>query len=207
MPDTNQPQRPDDPKARMIETRVCIDDTFGPYDAKLDPTNRWKGWLCPFFTLGTVRKLAARTQEMASEYGYDNRDTVHVIDGGTDGESGAIVLLISWQHLDQDAESDASIIQPNDEGRYGIGGGQWTWHFASWWCACGSDMPWHVTDCEGCDLSRDTQPEKKPCDCGCDPQQGVFGEYDLKSAVSQAHFLRTGRFLRWSEQPDAQPSL
>lgn len=249
---------------RMIETRVCIDDMLGPYDCKLDPTNRWNGWLSPYFTLDTARQLAARTIEMADEYGYDCTDTVHVIDGSADsadsvhvieggtnsehepravvvrirwrelaeggraavssdlvggeqpepiapdgeGEPLAVVLHISWQYVEEstDDEDAADVIEPNAEGLYGIGGWVWTWHFASWWCACGSDMDWHEIECTGCLLTRDNQPEKKPCDCGCDPEQGVFGEYDLESVQSRAHLIRTGRFLRWSES-DTQPSL
>ncbi|MEU6325003.1 hypothetical protein [Streptomyces sp. NPDC047009] len=141
----------------MIDTRVCIDDTFGPFDATLDPTHRWNGWLCPYFTLDTVRAIAARTQEMADECGYEVVDTVHVIDGGTDqGEPRVVVVQISWQYHDGDAERATSIINP-DDGLYGIGGGEWTWHFASWWCACGAGMDWHETNCEACDRTRDSQ--------------------------------------------------
>lgn len=162
MPDTNEPQRLADAKARMIETRVCIDDTFGPFDAKLDPTAKWCGSLAPFFTLDTVRELAARTKEMADEFGHDVIETVHVIDGGTDrdGDPRALVIHIRWSHIGVDSESVTSIIQPNDEGLFGIGCWEWPWSFAKWQCACGLDMPWHVTDCGGCGLSRDTQPDQ-----------------------------------------------
>ncbi|MGW2700862.1 hypothetical protein [Streptomyces sp. NPDC001340] len=157
MPNTNQPQQP----TPLIETRVCIDDTFGPFDAKLDPTNRWNGWLSPYFTLDTVRELAARTQQMADEYGHDSVDTIHVfpvlhvVDGGTDreGEPRAVVVHIRWQYLDDGAESAATIVQPNDEGLYGIGGWEWTWHFATWPCPCDNN-PWHETRCEFCGLHR-----------------------------------------------------
>ncbi|WP_405526838.1 hypothetical protein OG426_30640 [Streptomyces canus] len=158
MPDTNEPEWLADSNARMIETRVCIDDRLGPYDAKLVPANRWHGSVSPFFTLDVVRELAARTQEVAHEYGHDRNDTIHVID--SQREPRALVLHIRWSYLDQDGGSAVSIIQPNDEGLYGIGGWEWTWNFASWQCACGSTMHWHVTDCEGCDPTRDTQPDK-----------------------------------------------
>ncbi|WP_127356496.1 hypothetical protein [Actinacidiphila soli] len=138
-----------------IETRVCIDDTLGPYDAKLDPANRWNGWLSPRFTLDTVRKLAARTQEMADEYGNDCVDTIHVIDGGTDSEHEprVVVLHIRWQWFDEGGKSATSIIQPA-EGLYAIGGWEWTWHYATWSCACGSGAVWHEANCQGCGLPR-----------------------------------------------------
>ncbi|MFF0291072.1 hypothetical protein [Streptomyces sp. NPDC005262] len=86
MTDTDEPQQPADTASRLIDTRVCIDDMLGPYDAKLNPNNRWNGWLFPNFTLDTVRKIAARTQEAADEYGHDVTDTIYVIDGGIDRE-------------------------------------------------------------------------------------------------------------------------
>ncbi|MFE7214586.1 hypothetical protein ACFU93_32520 [Streptomyces sp. NPDC057611] len=258
----------------MIETRVCIDDDFGPFDCKLDPTNRWNGWLSPRFTLDTARDVAAQTLRMADEFGYDCVDTIHVIDGradspdtvhiieggpsrrreddeddedgknmavavrinwraldrGTDeatsvthatpearkaahpGEPGgsgaarAVVVHVRWQWLDEGSDTAANVVAPGSDGLYSIGGWEWTWHFASWWCACGAGMDWHEFECTGCELNRENQLEKKPCDCGCDPAQGVFGEYDLKSAQSRAHYTRTGRYLRWSES-DAQPTL
>ncbi|KUN32514.1 hypothetical protein AQJ11_03025 [Streptomyces corchorusii] len=202
-----------------IETRVCIDDTLGPYDARLDPGRRWNGFLMPRFTLDTVRRLSVRTLELADEYGYDSVETVHVIDGysdspssvhfiegGTDregnprgavahirwpfldedpdravsfftGRPGAqvkpvepaavgvrrtVVFTMSWQWWEEDrgAEGIADVYQPDDECRYGIGGGSWCWHFAGWWCACGRDNDWHVLKCPSCELPRDAQPAK-----------------------------------------------
>ncbi|MEC3995183.1 DNA cytosine methyltransferase [Actinacidiphila sp. DG2A-62] len=70
----------------MIETRVCIDDTFGPFDCQLDPHNRWNGWLSPHFTLDVTRELSAQTLRMADEYGYDCTDTIHVIEGRADSQ-------------------------------------------------------------------------------------------------------------------------
>nr|WTB35237.1 hypothetical protein OG781_42410 [Streptomyces sp. NBC_00830] len=150
MPDTDQPQQ-----SPVIETRVCIDDMLGPYDAKLNPTNRWLGWLSPYFTLDTVRKIAARRQELADEYGHDVTDTIHVIEGGADrdGEARSVVLHIRWQYFKEGAESATTVIEPNDEGLYCIGGREWTWHFATWACTCGGEEEWHVTHCE-CGLPR-----------------------------------------------------
>lgn len=152
MPDANQPQQP----ARMIETRVCIDDTLGPYDAKLDPADRWNGALSPYFTLDIVRQLAARTQEMAEEEGYDRVDTIHVVDGDArrEGEPRTAVVSIRRCYVDEYSESDTEIIQPSDEGLYGVGSWEWTWQYVTWPCACGSDTPWHETCCKDCGLPR-----------------------------------------------------
>ncbi|WP_324787145.1 hypothetical protein [Streptomyces sp. H51] len=133
MADTEQQQPADD---GLIVARVCIDDTLGPYEARLDPTNRWNGWLCPRFDLDTVRKIAARTQEMADEYGHDTYDTVHVIDGDARrSEHRAVVLVVRWQYLGgepgEEVEHAVSVISPDADGLYGIGGGEWTWHAAA----------------------------------------------------------------------------
>ncbi|MFD3609035.1 hypothetical protein ACFWXA_13340 [Streptomyces atroolivaceus] len=197
----------------MIDTRVCIDDMLGPFDCKLDPTNRWNGWLSPYFALDAARKLSAQTLTMADEYGYDCTDTIHVIDGRTDspdtvhvieggtdsehrpqgvtvrirwsqldqdadeavsitpridgeptagepgqdgkGEARAVVLHIRWQWLHEDSDTAATMTRPNRDGLYGIGGWEWTWHFASWWCVCGEGIDWHEMECDGCGMSRE----------------------------------------------------
>ncbi|MEU0181443.1 hypothetical protein ABZ312_09665 [Streptomyces sp. NPDC006207] len=188
-----------------IATRVGIDDLLGPFEAQVDPAHRWNGFLHPHFALDAVRQLAARTQEVAAQLGRDAYDTVHVIDGGTDseGQPRAVVLIVSWRYFDEGPEAVTDIVQPDSRGLYDIGGGSWAWSFAGWWCACGFDQDWHETQCGNCDLTRDTQPAKKPCDCGCDPSQGALGDYDLDSEASRAHFAATGRYLRWTES--AQP--
>lgn len=113
----------------MIDTFVTVDEASA-YPARLDPKDRRNGWVSPHFTLDTVRKLAADTQTDAEEYGHDCTDTVHVIDGGTDddGNPHAIVLKISWEHLDDEgARQVTQIIEPDSDGLYGIGGREWTW--------------------------------------------------------------------------------
>jgi hypothetical protein len=178
------------PDRQMIETRVCIDDFLGPFDAKVDPTDLWNGFVSPRFTLEVVRQLAARTQQLADECGHDSVDTVHVIDGGTgeDGHPRAVVLRVSWQFFDEGARTVTAIIEPDDEGLYGVGGWEWTWGYAVWWCACGSCQPWHEIECQG------------------NPEQGVWGEYAVDNIESRAHWIRTGRFLRWSELRDIDPA-
>ncbi|MFI5629192.1 hypothetical protein ACIA8E_07390 [Streptomyces sp. NPDC051664] len=117
--------------SKMIQTRVCIDDMLGPFDCKLNPANRWNGWLSPYFTLDTTRELSAQTLRMADEYGYDcvdtihvidgredSQDTVHIIEGGTcrynsederEDERVAIAVRIRWRNVGRDAVAATTI--------------------------------------------------------------------------------------------------
>ncbi|MEU1077813.1 MULTISPECIES: hypothetical protein [unclassified Streptomyces] len=74
------------------------------------------------------------------------------------GAPRAVVVHIRWQYLDEGSDTAANIVHPDDEGLYPIGGWEWTWSFASWWCACGEDSVWHETQCP-CGLTRDAQPK------------------------------------------------
>ncbi|GHH25616.1 hypothetical protein [Streptomyces rubradiris] len=120
---------------QMIETRVCIDDTLGPFDCKLDPANRWNGWLSPHFPLDTARQLSAQTLQLAEEYGYDHVDTIHVIEGRADSrdtvhiiEGGpfrhrkndkpqAVAVRINWRNVDRDAAHAARITEATPQAR------------------------------------------------------------------------------------------
>ncbi|MET8609778.1 hypothetical protein [Streptomyces misionensis] len=147
-------------RLRSVDTKVCIDDMLGPLDAKVDPRNLWNGFLSPRFTLDAARELASQTQRLADEYDGDGVDTVHVIDCGAKGRDGnplTVVLRVSWTYLeDEGAKQSTLIIEPDDEGRYSIGGWEWCWSYAHWTCACGRLSRWH----EGCwcGLTRDHQP-------------------------------------------------
>ncbi|MFF7953673.1 hypothetical protein [Streptomyces griseorubiginosus] len=74
------------------------------------------------------------------------------------GARRAVVVHIRWQYLDEGSDTAATIVSPDDEGLFPIGGWEWTWHFASWWCACGRGSDWHDTEC-WCGLTRDDQPK------------------------------------------------
>ncbi|MEU3342255.1 hypothetical protein [Streptomyces sp. NPDC006668] len=156
MPDSNQHQRP----TPLIESRVCIDDSFGPFSAKLDPTDR-EGYLTPFFTLDTVRELAVCTQQLCAEYGRDS-ETIHVLSildvadsrAGHEDQPRVVVVQIRWQYLDEGAESAVSIIEPNQDGLYQIGSDDWAWGFVTWSCPRGSQTPWHLPHCDCCHALR-----------------------------------------------------
>jgi hypothetical protein len=109
---------------------VWIDDSFGPFEAKIDPADR-TDFLQPRFTLDTVREIAARSQELASECDYADVDTVHVLDGGTrQGEPRVVVVLVTWQHFDGDPVEVTHIVSPGGDGLYPIGYRNWTWTLA-----------------------------------------------------------------------------
>jgi len=145
---------------QQTDTKVCIDDYFGPYDAKVDLSDRWNGWLCPSFTLDTVRALAARSQELAHAEGHDVVDTIHVIEGGAedDGTPRAIVVHVRWQYFADSRQRAAQILTPDSDGRYGIGAAEWTWSLSVWWCSCGEPVNWHLPTCGNCEAVRPDQP-------------------------------------------------
>lgn len=113
----------------MIKARVSLE---GPasYDAYISPRVRWMGWACPFFTLDTVRQLAADTQARAAEPGGSDTDTVHVIDGGRTpaGEPYVVVLLVRWEYMGDGPEEAVTIIAPNEDGLYPVGDWEWCWY-------------------------------------------------------------------------------
>ncbi|MFH0245951.1 hypothetical protein ACGRHY_26850 [Streptomyces sp. HK10] len=73
------------------------------------------------------------------------------------GAARVVVVHIRWQYLDEGSDTAANVVQPDDEGLYPIGGWEWTWSLASWWCACGESSDWHEIQCP-CGLTRDAQP-------------------------------------------------
>ncbi|MFI9026329.1 hypothetical protein [Streptomyces sp. NPDC053560] len=107
----------------FTDTWVSVDDTH-IYPARVDLSNRWNGWLSPGFTLDAVRQLAAHTQQTADELGYDCTDQIVVIDG----EPAPVVLHIRWQWVTDDQEGTVNVVQPDADGRYWIGGWEWTWY-------------------------------------------------------------------------------
>ncbi|MFJ3249105.1 hypothetical protein [Streptomyces sp. NPDC086782] len=86
---------------------------------------------------------------------------MHVLECGDakdrDGNPLAVVLRVSWMYVEEEgARQSTLIIEPDEEGRYAIGGWEWTWSYATWWCLCGSGHDWHVPQCfEGCGIARD----------------------------------------------------
>ncbi|MDX3345922.1 hypothetical protein PV387_03580 [Streptomyces sp. ME02-6987-2C] len=116
----------------MIASRVSLDGILGPFDCRLDPRNRWNGWMSPYFTLDVARQLSAQTIRDAEECGYECMDTIHVIDGrtdsrdtvhlidsdikrrtddeDTDGQPLSIAVRINWRDLDRLGAEEATTI-------------------------------------------------------------------------------------------------
>lgn len=144
------------PSRQTVRTRVTLD---GPetYEAVLDPTDRWHGWVSPRFSLDTARQLAADTASQAEQHGHDSVDTIHVIEGGTDrdGRPRAVVMHIRWLYHDEGPEASVTVIAPDEDGLYGIGGWDWTWSIATRECACGEQLDHHVAPCPNCGRDRD----------------------------------------------------
>ncbi|MES9504058.1 hypothetical protein ABWI13_28835 [Streptomyces koyangensis] len=104
----------------------------GPaFPARFDPRRRWKGSENPYFTLCTVRDVAAFLAESARHEGrYGLDDTVHVVDDAPDGLGGRgpMVVHIRWPYL---GEPGSVSIIPNVDGWYGVGGFEWCWYAVS----------------------------------------------------------------------------
>ncbi|GGQ49941.1 hypothetical protein GCM10010250_21920 [Streptomyces althioticus] len=145
-------------RLRTVDTRVCIGSSLGPFDAQVDPADRWHGSVSPRFTLDTVRELAAELERQAEHPDFVD-DTVHVIDRGRtdrDGQPVAVVLVVSWRYLsDEGPEHAVRAIEPDADGRYPVGAWEWCWSFATWQCLCGAEPDWHVTTCPHCGRNRD----------------------------------------------------
>ncbi|MYS32942.1 MULTISPECIES: hypothetical protein [unclassified Streptomyces] len=72
---------------------------------------------------------------------------------GGRGAHRAVIVHIRWMYLDEGSDTAVSIEAPDDEGLYPIGGWEWTWHLATWWCLCGEPQHWHEPDCP-CGVTR-----------------------------------------------------
>ncbi|MFE7096587.1 hypothetical protein [Streptomyces erythrochromogenes] len=115
----------------MIAANVvgCDDRVYPAQVSEL----RWNGGVVPFFTLDTMRTLAADTAADAAKYGHDRLNTVHVIEGGTDvsGQPQAVVLAICWTFYDQDGPKNITrVITPTAEGLYPGAGLDHAWQLA-----------------------------------------------------------------------------
>ncbi|MFJ7586982.1 hypothetical protein ACIQZO_06225 [Streptomyces sp. NPDC097617] len=112
----------------MIEVLVSCNDTQR-YPALIDPDDHRDGYVKPWFDLATVQRIAADTQEDADRFSHGSVDTVHVLTGKVDGTEHAVVLNICWMYLGGEKHQEAvEVCQPNEAGRYAIGGFEWCWY-------------------------------------------------------------------------------
>ena len=138
--DEPAPASPARPPTAMVDVMVCANDR-DRYPAKVDPADQRDGFVRPWFDLDTVRRIAADTQGDAARHGHGSVDTVHVLEGGgecakhdgpVDRATYAVVLVICWMHLDGAKREQATeVLQPNEDGRYAIGGFEWCWYALS----------------------------------------------------------------------------
>lgn len=112
----------------MIEVLVSCNDR-DRYPALVDPADNRDWVVKPWFDLETVQRIADDSQEEAAEHGHGSVDTIHVIAGQVDGKGHAVVLNICWMYLGGEKHQEAvEICQPNEDGRYAIGGHEWGWY-------------------------------------------------------------------------------
>lgn len=114
----------------MIEVTVSNNDR-DHYRAMVNPGEVSEdGYVAPWFDLETVRLIAQRTQEDALDCGHGSIDTVHVVDGGTEqGKPRVLVVVITWMDIQSKGVGEATqIVEPDEEGRYPIGGFPWCWY-------------------------------------------------------------------------------
>jgi hypothetical protein len=129
--DEPSPAEPPRERRPMVQVRVCANDV-DIYPAWVDPTDQRDGYVKPWFDLETVRQLAANTQHDAARWGQGSIDTVHVLDGMVDRTEHAVVMVICWMWLGGDRREQAvEILQPNEDGRYAVGGHDWSWYVLS----------------------------------------------------------------------------
>ncbi|GAA2948417.1 hypothetical protein ACFPN0_15130 [Kitasatospora cinereorecta] len=107
----------------MIEVLVSCNDTQR-YPALIDPDEQRDGFVKPWFDLETVQRIAADTQDDAARFSHGSVDTVHVLTGRVDGQEHAVVLYLGGEKHQEAVE----ICQPNEDGRYAIGGFEWCWY-------------------------------------------------------------------------------
>ncbi|MFD4315018.1 hypothetical protein [Streptomyces sp. NPDC058548] len=112
----------------MIEVLVSCNDR-DRYPALVDPADHQDGVVRPWFDLETVQRIADDSQAEAARVGHGSVDTIHVLAGDVGGTPHVVVLNICWMYLGGDKHQEAvEICQPNEDGRYAIGGHEWGWY-------------------------------------------------------------------------------
>lgn len=130
---------------------------------------RWKNVERDAVEAATISKVTPKDRKAARRRKVTGR-----------GAKRAVVIHIRWQWLSDDSDTAATAVRRGRDGLYSIGGWEWTWHFASWWCACSEGNDWHEPNCSNCHRTKDNQEQPAPCDCGCDVvKEGIRETADL----------------------------
>ncbi|MCX4550577.1 MULTISPECIES: hypothetical protein [unclassified Streptomyces] len=112
----------------MIEVLVSCNG-IDRYPALIDPGDQREGHVKPWFDLETVQRIADDTQAGAARFGHGSLDTIHVLTGQVDSAEHAVVLNVCWMYLGGEKRQEAvEVCQPNEVGRYAIGGFEWCWY-------------------------------------------------------------------------------
>jgi hypothetical protein len=122
---------------------VCADDVHA-YEALVDESDRWNGWLSPRFTLEVVKKMAADMQVYLKRHGYSDQEQLVVVEApgytglyeGMDEDEhddvpAAVVMKISWLYAFDEPKTCTQIITPDKDGLYSVGAWEWCWHEVS----------------------------------------------------------------------------
>lgn len=124
-----------------MEKILVSADGAKSYEAMVDKSHRWNGWLVPRFTLDTVKRIAADLKRQNKKSGYDHAEEIRVVEApgltgypeGTDEVNsdplpGVVVIQISWMRVFTHGPDECTrVITPDANGLYSIGSG-WTWH-------------------------------------------------------------------------------
>ncbi|SRR6266545_703202 len=99
--------------------RVEIDEGPGPYDAEILVDQRWSGWVIPRFTRAVAQRVAADITTT------NTAPHVHPLDAEVLRFDGDDVLLVRAPGTAE--EEVLERVEPDADGRYGIGGFRWCW--------------------------------------------------------------------------------
>jgi hypothetical protein len=111
------------------------------YEAVVDRSLDWNGFLMPRFDLDTVKQIAADCDEIIAGDGYQHAEEIRIIEASgytgfadgvdeleSDPVTAVVVVHISWQwFFSSGPEHCAKVLKPGEDGRYAIGAGLWTW--------------------------------------------------------------------------------
>lgn len=106
------PPRTDPTDPEWTPALVAIDDLLGPYPTQVRVGRTWNGWAIPRFTREVAARIAADTQRLASDSLSGPVEMVYVV-----GDQVRIT-----HHSDNE-----ELVEPDQDGMYGVGAGAWTW--------------------------------------------------------------------------------
>src|SRR3954451_18972295 len=122
--------------------RVAIDE-FGPFPAWVRFGERWNGWACPAFDRAVVEEIIEaqnvmieRGQSQVDELRWDEQDTQVLLKiSDTYNSEGDDLYPMGGERWvrgrNRTGTPAVERIEPDAEGRYGIGSYEWCWEIIS----------------------------------------------------------------------------